>query len=250
MLRDASGRDVAFTSRLTHRMAFELVPNARLSPNTTYTLRASWERGDDELQFTTGTGPLAAAPPAVEGVLMNYSASELGTSCDPYRSGTCVTLAPADAIVEYSLVDDQFGQLHEPQFVAGSFWTNLSGVDQGHPAECLVLRARAANGTLGGDTHLCGKDYPLRFPDTTHGLECTSAAGLTSNGIPVPPGSDCSASPSGRRASPPLAFVALLLFLLGYRLKFWTDQILPPLVVKKPHATLVARVLVMLMKWP
>ena len=36
----------------------------------------------------------------------------------------------------------------------------------------------------------------------------------------------------------------------GYRVKFWTDQISPSAVVKKPHATLVERVLVMLMKWP
>ncbi len=96
VLRDSAGRDVEFTLRGTHHWAFEIVPSEPLAPNTVYTLQVTWSRGSDALQFTTGPGPLTADPPAVDGTLEHYVAETMGSSCDPWRTGTCVIHAAHD----------------------------------------------------------------------------------------------------------------------------------------------------------
>jgi MYXO-CTERM domain-containing protein len=63
-------------------------------------------------------------------------------------------------------------------------WANLSGVNQGTPYECAVLRTRGADGTMSEAVDICRDDADtVTLPDVD-GLECTEN-GLVKNGVPV-----------------------------------------------------------------
>ena len=203
-LQDEAGVGLPFTGRRTHAMAFEILPTMRLAPNATYTFHVSWAiasgRVEDQVQFTTGAGPLETEPAPIEGALEHYhNPIEQPNSCAQPEFGTCISFAGDDDVVlEYAYVDsfDQVGT-EDAQLVAAPFFVNLSGHDQGTNFECVELRVRAANGAFGAPTRLCGADYPLREVDGAPELACTRT-GLTWPGMPgeLPSGQPTAGGPA------------------------------------------------------
>ena len=195
-LSSASGEAIALAPRQSQVWHFELVPSMPLQPNTRYTLRGQWTRDtgpaaavDLSLSFTTGDGPLLATPPVPIASMQHYTLTDATlSSCDLPRSGTCLA-HPTDAFVEHFYLD----LINDPSIYAGTFgvqgpylyrqaaWTNLSGIDQGTPYQCVRLRTRAADGTYSDPVVLCGKDAPMYRLAGSAALTCT-AQGLVHDG--------------------------------------------------------------------
>ena len=145
-LVSASGVAIAVAARATHYWHFELFPAAELEPQTTYTLHASWTTIDRNTvsftqSFTTGSGPVIAAPPPPVASLRHYRLHEPARSSCDYASltGTCVsvdagTLVQANHVDEFGQengVYDDNGVLTGGYLYPGSFFTNLSGSTRG-----------------------------------------------------------------------------------------------------------------------
>jgi hypothetical protein len=186
-LTTLDGGEVALTARRAHVWGYELVPAEALAPNTAYALTGSWMVGSDTatktLRFTTGAGPLAGAPATPDALIEHYQLTmTILSSCDPPPSGSCLSFGDPDLLVEHTYIDG-FGQLHDTYLTRGSSMTNLSGIEQGTPFECVRLRTRAMNGTYSEPQMLCREDGALAQL-TSPDLGCTPE-GLTSAGMPV-----------------------------------------------------------------
>jgi hypothetical protein len=198
-LVSASGVAIAVAARATHTWHFELFPAAELEPQTTYTLNASWTYGFNTVSFTqsftTGSGPVVAAPPPPVASLRHYRLHEPArSSCEsPILTGTCVSV-DAGTLVQANDVDE-FGQEHGPTddngmltggyLHTGSFFhNNLSGIDQGTNFECVRLRSRGSDGSLSEPVTLCRDDGPL-YEIAGHPTLGCSTEGLTREGAPV-----------------------------------------------------------------
>ena len=96
------------------------------------------------------------------------------------RDGACVALQ-ANAIVEVTSID-MFGKdvlppsLHVGPYLEPGFNPYATGYD------CIRLRERAPNGTVGDPTVLCARDAPLISFAGIAQLRCTSQ-GLTQDGL-------------------------------------------------------------------
>ncbi len=233
VIRSAAGAEIGATAQKAYAWQFELTPMESLEPNTEYILETTLPAYDGEpattgrVAFTTGAGPLSAAPEAPTGVfLQHYRINRKPlSSCDPHPSGTCLALPAGAALTAtYTWQEEEQSPsylLEQPLFIR-----DLSGINQGTPFECINLRTRAANGTLSPPTTLCGAGAPLfELGDTD--IACTPD-GLTLRGqlaSEMDPGelaADPDASSEGcsltpRRPCAPLAFTVLLvgLGLLG-----------------------------------
>jgi MYXO-CTERM domain-containing protein len=194
-LSSESGEAIAVGPRQSHVWHIELVPSAPLAPGTRYTLRGRWlslrlsTPVDLSLSFTTGDGPLQTAPPVPIASMQHYTLTKAAlSSCDLPRTGTCVA-HPTDTFVEHFYLD----LVNDPSAYAGTFgvqgpylygqsaWTDLSGIDQQTPYQCVRLRTRAADGTYSEPVVLCGKDAPLYRIEGSAMPTCT-AQGLAHEG--------------------------------------------------------------------
>jgi hypothetical protein len=183
-------------------------------------LRASWTTFEGNAvsftqSFTTGSGPALAAPPPPVASLRHYRLHEPAvSSCDsPILTGTCVSV-DAGTLFQASYIDE-FGQEHGvyddngvltgASLYAGSFFANLSGIDQGTNFECVRLRSRGVDGSLSEPLTLCGDDAPLYEIAGWPTLRCTTQ-GLTRDGAlvlasdPIDPSSAGGCTVAGERA--------------------------------------------------
>jgi MYXO-CTERM domain-containing protein len=116
------------------------------------------------LVFTTGSGPVTELPPAPLARLQHYQIVNTPlTSCSPSKAGTCVSFAvglPVEASLFVAGSDAAIG-FYGPQLYYGPFFTDLSGIMQGTPADCVRLRSRAPNGKTSDPTDLHGPDGGL-----------------------------------------------------------------------------------------
>jgi MYXO-CTERM domain-containing protein len=232
-LTSASGATVPIT--LQHRVSshFEIVPARELEPLTTYTLRGRWRASSWDIEatgtlsFTTGAGPVDGTPEAPRASMRHYRLhGAVLDSCAGPAVGTCVSL-PLGGLVQVSYLDSfgqEIGPSSEPNttsgwgsLTAGPFFDDLAGIDQGTNFSCVVLRTRAANGSLSSPTVMCGSDAPL-FELTVTGspnIGCTPE-GLTHDGALVvaseTSAAGCSVAPA--HTSRP-ALLAPLLVALG-----------------------------------
>lgn len=179
----------AIAVRLEQRYAWkvELIPASPLLPNTEYLIRLALPNGQSvgDVEFTTGGDAYEGTPAAPSAWLQHYRLDNTAyTSCSPAPTGTCVALdGPLPVEVSYASrggVDPTFVYLHQE-----SFLTNLSGLEQGTPYECLILRARAPNGVFSEPVERCRDDGPLVTLSNVARLTCTSA-GLFHESLPRP----------------------------------------------------------------
>jgi len=77
-----------------------------------------------------------------------------------------------DSVDDPSIYEGGFG-VQGPYLYGQSAWTNLSGIDQGTPYQCVRLRTRAYDGTYSEPVVLCGKDAPHYVVEGSAMLECT-----------------------------------------------------------------------------
>lgn len=190
-LTSSEGATIAVQAELSHVWYAELLPSEPLQPNTEYRVAVSLPNGErvSGVSFTTGAGPFEGTPPPPSASLQHYQfAPDVPlTSCSPQRTGTCVAVA-GDAPIEVTNlwngnVDPTYVYLYE-----GSFFTNLSGLEQGTPFDCVSLRSRAPNGVYSTPVELCRGDGPLLTLNGTDGITCTTEGLLReSAGTPSQP---------------------------------------------------------------
>ena len=181
-LRSAAGTAVGIAPSPNRGTSFELIPEAELEPNTTYTLEvtlADSSRGllADTVTFSTGAGRALPAPALSGAFLQRYHMPDAGkVGCGPNENGTCVAFPPK-TIVGFTFAD-ALGQDADPFAEYIDLWqhssfTNLSVDGHHHPFPCLNLRPRSANGVLGDPVTLCGTDItPLELEASQ--ISCTS----------------------------------------------------------------------------
>ena len=197
-LTSGSGDVVRATAARSQVWTFAVTPERRLEPNTMYTLKGEWATLPDggpaeaSLVFTTGAGPVAAEPSPPRAHLQHYKFEDVPlTSCSPQKAGTCVSV-PARSIVEYAFADgskpDATAGFDSRYLMTGPFFTNISGIEQGYPFDCVRLRERAANGTYSSPLLLCRPDGAVFTITGNDRIGCT-ADGLTHDGnvVVVPP---------------------------------------------------------------
>ncbi|HEX2872555.1 MAG TPA: Ig-like domain-containing protein [Polyangiaceae bacterium] len=176
-LTSSEGAVIAVQPKLSHVWHADLLPSQLLEPNTKYRVELSLPSGESVsgISFTTGAGPFEGTPPPPSASLQHYqfAPSVPLTSCSPPRTGTCVALT-ADWPTEVTHlwngnVDPTYVYLYE-----GSFFTNLSGLEQGTPFDCVSLRSRAPNGVYSTPVELCRDDGPLLTLSDTDPITCTA----------------------------------------------------------------------------
>jgi hypothetical protein len=191
-LTSASGQTVAVSLRASFTWSFELVPETELQPLTLYTLHGRWlpqgsaTEATASLSFTTGSGPLSGSVASLQASMEHYVFA-IGSlsSCDPPRTGTCVSI-PAGVAVKLTHIDSygqEIGSGYSPEgepiglLARTPFFINLSGVEQGTNFECAKLSVRSANGSVGEPVVLCGLDAP------TYQLRGSTVIGCTPEGL-------------------------------------------------------------------
>jgi hypothetical protein len=135
-------------------------------------------RVEDTLTFTTGAGVLTEQPQPPDAVLTHFElANDLSSRCGPLKTGTCVSVADDNAWLDYAFIDE-FDQRQPPESAHGSFYADLSGIEQGTNFKCVSIRTRALNATYSAPVELCGADAPLvklsKLGDTAR-ITCTNA---------------------------------------------------------------------------
>lgn len=183
-LTSSGGPAIAVQAELSHIWYADLSPIELLQPNTEYRLELSLPSGEkvSGVSFTTGAGPFEGTPPPPSASLQHYQfAPDVPlTSCSPQPTGTCVALAgdwPTEVTNLWDgNVDPTYVYLYE-----GSFFTNLSGLEQGTPFDCVSLRSRAPNGVYSTPVELCRGDGPLLTLSDSDRITCT-AEGLRPDG--------------------------------------------------------------------
>jgi hypothetical protein len=208
----SSTGDVVRTSYAkSHVWTFDLTPERHLEPHATYTLRGTWNlmgsgaaptSVEVALVFTTGDGPLAQMPPAPAARLQHYRFQNTArTSCSPSETGTCVSFASGLPVSVGHFIAGQDGGRFNPYdyLYQGPFFTDIAGVMQHTPFDCIELQTRAPNAKKSEPTVLCRGDGPLAILTGSETIACT-AQGLTHDGgvvAPPPTGSSGDAGESG-----------------------------------------------------
>lgn len=200
------------TSETAYPSTEKLTPEAALEPNTVYTLGLSWTTevgpGSWEIRFTTGAGPYIGTPAPPTGAFLQHYRIELRdpTSCSPHPQGTCVAL-PEGLEVETRYISE-LGKDVSANLRRGSHWTNLTGIEQGTPYDCVELRTRAPNGALSEPVVLCGDE--AEFVELTE----ESQVVCTAEGIPMPAEESAGCRMGQAGGSPGrLAFLAIVVLL-------------------------------------
>lgn len=192
-LTSAEGAVIEVQAARSHVWHADLVPSELLQPNTEYRIEVSLPNGEmvTGVSFTTGAGPSEGAPPPPSATLQHYQfAPDVPlSSCSPLQTGTCVAL-PGDLATE---VTNLWNGNADPTYVylyEGSFFTNLSGLDQGTPFDCVSLRSRGPNGVYSTPVELCRGDGPLLTLSGSDQITCTAKGllqGPTQQGTPNEP---------------------------------------------------------------
>jgi hypothetical protein len=183
-----AGAPVTSTVRGVSNESFEIVAAKPLQPNTGYRIRGTWKRRlsdadvqtfETQLEFTTGAGP-RTGPVSVPNVhLFNLDWQSSGIdSCDPEHSRTCVALQP-DQLVEVKYIDS-FGQIQDGQWMQlmrKSFFTTAltPALEQHTNFMCVLVRARAIDGTFSDPVMTCGTEGPVFHVATEGHIDCASS---------------------------------------------------------------------------
>lgn len=186
-LTSSEGAVIAVQAKQLYAWHAELLPSEPLQPNTEYRVEVSLPNGESVrgVSFRTGAGPFEGKPPPPNASLQHYQFAPdvIQTSCSPSQTGTCVALAGAWPT---EVTDLWNGNANETVYLyEGSFFTNLSGLDQGTPFDCVRLRSRAPNGVYSTPVELCRGDGPLLILTGNDRITCT-AEGLQQE--PTQPG--------------------------------------------------------------
>ncbi|HVR21453.1 MAG TPA: hypothetical protein VMS65_17185 [Polyangiaceae bacterium] len=186
----ASGASVTVIPRVAFPSYFELVPDVMLEPSTQYTLYATppnqttGQPATLSVSFTTGTGPSSTrVPPASpDARIQHYHSTgpDMSSSCDPSPDGSCISFS-SGLVVELWHAEDPSNYHY---LIFGSWWDNLSGINQGTPWSCATLRSRDANGAMSPPIEVCRDDGEHFTVSETAGLECTER-GLVKDGVPL-----------------------------------------------------------------
>jgi hypothetical protein len=186
-LLSAAGDAIALLAEERYSRKVELVPASPLLPNTKYRIRLAVPNGEsvNGVEFITGSGAYEGTPAPPSASLQHYQLEyDSHSSCGPSRTGTCVMLDGSVPVeVSYASpggVDPTYVYLQE-----ASFLTNLSGIEQGTPYDCVVLRARAPNGVFSEPVERCREDGAMLTFSNAARLTCTSA-GLLHEPLPQP----------------------------------------------------------------
>jgi len=177
-LRTLDGEVVPSTTERVAVWHAEVKPAVPLAPNTRYELEvvSPVSAEPQTAIFTTGAGPLDAAPGPLDAALQHWEfAPDVQLdSCAPNRVGTCVSL-PEGALVEslFLLADGREADPF-PYLFQGPFTADITENNAGHPYRCLRLRQRALNGIYGDATVLCSADAPTVQLSGNPSLSCSS----------------------------------------------------------------------------
>jgi hypothetical protein len=166
----------------------ELVPSEPLAPRTRYVVRTVAEKVLGrrlQLSFTTGDGPVSAppAPPSVE--IEHYVfTSPIRSTCGPWPHGTCLRIPEQGPGVYVQADHFQQGTPYRDSYSyqsRKSWFTDIAGIDQGTPYDCVELRNRAPNGVLSEPITRCREDGVSYELSDSQNVACTSA-GITVDG--------------------------------------------------------------------
>ena len=178
---------ISMRAEQSHVWHADLLPSELLQPNTEYRIEVSLPNGEmvPGVSFTTGAGPFEGAPPPPSASLQHYQfAPDVPlSSCSSSQTGTCVALA-GDLATDVTYLwngnaDPTYVYLYE-----GSFFTTLSGLDQGTSFDCV--RSRGPNGVYSAPVELCRDDGPLLTLSGSDQITCT-AKGLLQGSAPNEP---------------------------------------------------------------
>jgi hypothetical protein len=236
-LSNALGETIALTSRVAHFGHFELASASELRPETTYRLNGRWTvaasatpQVETSLSFTTGAGPLGAAPAPPDVSIVRYSlqSDEPGSDCDPAPTGSCISFPAGVAVAattidvfgqENAIYDVNTGKVLVDSYLLLQPWlSNL--FETGSGVDCLKLKARAENGLFSQPVVVCGRDIPTYNVKGGSPQIACSPLGLVHDGQLVSPnvgGGGCSCTLVNRRAPAPLLPFMLLAFHLAGR---------------------------------
>jgi hypothetical protein len=202
VLTSSKGETIAVSAELSHTWHVDLVPVELLQPNTTYRIALSLpdEESVSGISFTTGAGPFQGVPEPPTASLHHYqfAADVPYNSCSRSPTGTCVALGtnlPVDVTHLWDGHEDGYAYLYER-----SSFTNLSGLDQGTPFDCVNLRSRAPNRVYSTAVQLCREDGPL-FTLSSAEVTCTPEGLMQGAHRPERP-SETEADPSGADETP------------------------------------------------
>lgn len=166
----------------------ELVPSAELAPRTRYVVRTVAEKVIGErlqLSFTTGDGPVSAPPAPPSAELEHYTlTSATPSSCSPLPTGTCLRFPEPSPGVYVQVDHFQQGTpfRDDAHYLSREPWfSDIAGIHQGHPFDCMELRARAPNGVLSEPVTRCRGDGLLYDIRGSEAIACT-VAGITQDG--------------------------------------------------------------------
>jgi hypothetical protein len=182
-----TGTRITSTVRKASGESFEIVPAKPLQPNTGYRIRGTWKRRltesqfqtfETQLEFTTGAGPRTGPVnvPSVHLFNLDWQTSGID-SCDPEHARTCVALQP-DQMVEVKYIDS-FGQIQDGQWMQlmrKSFFTTAltPALEQGTNFMCVLVRARAIDGSFSDPVMTCGSEGPVFHIATEEHIDCAS----------------------------------------------------------------------------
>lgn len=175
-LTSSDGAVIAVHAEPSHVWYADLSPVELLLPNTEYRVGVSLPNGETVrgVSFRTGAGPFEGTPPPPSASLQHYRfAPDVPlTSCSPSQTGTCVALAGGWP-TEVTNHGNGSADLTYVYLYEGSFFTNLSGLEQGTPFDCVSLRTRAPNGIYSTAVELCRDDGPLLTLSGSDRITCT-----------------------------------------------------------------------------
>lgn len=182
-LVSADGEEIALTVESNSVNVFEIVPHRTLEPNTEYTLSATLntsrdgtgESKVDQITFTTGAGAFAGTPEPPDALLVHYRFQESASGSCHSDTGTCVAFQPGLPVLA------EFGGATDSYLYDASYFSNLSGINQGTPYECVILRTRALDASLSEPVELCRRDGPSYLLGGSTNIACTPE-GLTQDG--------------------------------------------------------------------
>jgi hypothetical protein len=200
ILTSSKGDAIRATFAKSHVWTVTLTPERQLEPQTTYTLRGTWDlmgtgtggptSADVAILFTTGAGPYTGVPPAPAARLQHYQIKGAAvTSCSPAQTGSCVSFADGSLPMASTpfIGGADGGFPFGPYLYRRAFYTDLSGIMQGTPFDCIRLTSRAPNGKDSDPTVLCRSDGPLLMLTGSDQITCTSR-GIEHDGVVYPPG--------------------------------------------------------------
>lgn len=228
-VKSEHGEDVPVSVDVdSENSAIVIRPQSELAVNTTYAVTITFDVSLEQREmltssFTTGAGPLDAAPQPVSAVVQHWW-SPAGSSEDWAGQGTCIGLGSDDLVEVRSTVVGDIGtevSSFTPGFYSGAF--NVNAMDgPGYAPPCFQLRRRALNGSFSEPTVACGSLSPIYVADGAQAQSACTETGmvgvesLDSYAQALPPADlskthSCSITQHASSSSSPRSAVSLLI---------------------------------------